>query len=49
MIALTRKSFCPAFETIWVNTMRSSLVNEIGAVFMAVDVSIIYDSIWNNL
>ena len=40
MIALTGKSFCPAakeaFETIWANTMRFSLVNGIGAVFIAV-------------
>ncbi|KAM3134855.1 hypothetical protein pb186bvf_013024 [Paramecium bursaria] len=40
MIALTGKSFCPAakeaFETIWANAMRFSLVNGIGAVFIAV-------------
>ncbi|CAD8120069.1 unnamed protein product [Paramecium sonneborni] len=36
-IALTSKSFCPAakdaFESIWANTMRYSLVSGIGAIF----------------
>lgn len=38
MIALTGKSFCPAakdaFETIWANSMRFSLVSGLGGVFI---------------
>ena len=41
-IALTGKSFCPAakdaFETIWANAMRYSLVNGIGGAFLFVNV-----------
>lgn len=40
-IALTSKSFCPAakdaFESIWSNTMRYSLVAGIGSIFTFVN------------
>lgn len=42
-IALTGKSFCPAakdaFETIWANTARYSLVGGIGGAFLLVSFS----------